>query len=93
MELVLRGALSTKDREYIMGFHNGHTIAEVIDKLYKDGLTREVRVIGHMDVVSYVITQYAAYIIEDGHTLRLKADDLRHLTYVITEMKKEKDRV
>ncbi|MFX5502381.1 hypothetical protein ACM5ME_20600 [Bacillus subtilis] len=64
MELVLRGALSTKDREYIMGFHSGHTIAEVIDKLYKD-----------------------------GHTLRLKADDLRHLTYVITEMKKEKDRV
>lgn len=92
MELVVR-ALSTKDREYIRGFHNGHTITEVIDELYRDGLTSEIRVIGHMDAVSYVLTKYEAYIIEDGNTFRLKADDLRHLNGAISRMNNEKDRV
>lgn len=92
MELVVR-ALSTKDREYIEGFHNGHTITEVIDELYRNGLTSEIRVIGHMDVVSYVITQYEAYVIKDGRTFRLKADDIRHLNSAISRMNIEKDRV
>ncbi|MHA6145760.1 hypothetical protein [Bacillus subtilis] len=92
MELVVREALATHDREYLNSYHNGYTITEVIDKLCEDDSTINIRIIGHMEAVSYVLTPYAAYIIEDGHTVQLNADDLRHIDAVMYLMRKEKEK-
>jgi hypothetical protein len=98
MELIINGVLSAEDRKYITSYNNGYEIAETIDKLYEDGLTSPIRIIGHMDSTSYIITQYEVFIISvqeitKGHAslqrIRLQASDLRHLNTVVNSLKEQ----
>jgi hypothetical protein len=90
MELVLNGELTGKNLEYVTGFHNGYMIAETVNELYKDGLTSQVKVLGHMDETSYVVTQYDTYIIQGDTKVRLKASEIRYLELALNSLKVER---
>ena len=87
MELVLKGVLSASDKAYILGFNNGHSINEIVEELYEEGFTSEIRILGYMDAVSYLVTKYDVYVIQDGASMRLRAVDVQHLNGVIEGLK------
>jgi CTP:phosphocholine cytidylyltransferase-like protein len=87
--LSFKGVPSAGDRKKIIDVNNGHAIMEIIDRLYEEGLTSEIKVIGYHEATSYIVTQYEAYIIShDRDTVCLSASTLRYLGMTNLELKR-----